>query len=47
MFDVLTLQRKLVSAALPSGCESGVGRVLEELIRPYVDEVFLGTRWET
>lgn len=43
MFEVLSLQKKLVSAALPSGCESGVGHVLEELIRPYVDEVY----WDT
>lgn len=39
MFDTLTLQKQLVEAALPSGFERGVGKVLAGLAAPLVDEV--------
>lgn len=39
MFDTLTLQKQLVEAALPSGFERGVGKVLAELAAPFADEV--------
>lgn len=43
MFDTLTLQKQLVEAALPSGFESGVGKVLAQLAKPLVDEVSTDT----
>ena len=39
MLNVLELQKKLVSCALPSGFESRQAEVLRELAAPYVDEV--------
>lgn len=40
MLNVFELQKKLVSAALPSGFESGVAKVTEEIVKPYADEVY-------
>ena len=40
MLNVFELQKKLVSAALPSGFESGVAKVIEEIVKPYADEVY-------
>lgn len=40
MLNILELQKKLVAAALPSGFEGRQADVLEELARPYVDEIY-------
>ena len=40
MFDVFELQKKLVAAALPPGFESRVTKVIEELAKPYCDEMY-------
>lgn len=40
MFDYLEMQQKLLTAALPSGCEDRLGALLGELARPYVDRVW-------
>ena len=41
MLNVLELQKKLVAAALPSGFESKVAEVITEIVKPYVDEVYI------
>ena len=43
MLNVLELQTRLVSCALPSGFESRQAKVLAELARPYADEVMIDT----
>jgi len=43
MINVFETQKKLVAAALPSGFETNVGKVLAELARPYVDEIYTDT----
>lgn len=40
MLNILELQKQLVEVALPSGFEKPQGRLLAELAKPYVDEVF-------
>ena len=40
MLNILELQKKLVSVALPSGFEKPQGEMLMELARPFVDEVW-------
>ena len=40
MLNILELQKQLVKVALPSGFEKPQGRLLAELAKPYVDEVF-------
>ena len=43
MFDVFELHRQLVASARPSSLEqTGIAQALTELVRPYVDEVFVG-----
>lgn len=41
MLNVLELQKKLVAAALPSGFEHKVADVISEIVKPYVDEVYI------
>ena len=40
MLNILELQKQLVEVALPSGFEKPQGKLLAELAKPYVDEVF-------
>lgn len=40
MLNILELQKQLVEVALPSGFEKPQGKLLMELAKPYVDEVF-------
>ena len=40
MLNILELQKQLVEVALPSGFEKPQGRLLAQLAKPYVDEVF-------
>ena len=40
MLNILELQKQLVKVALPSGFEKPQGKLLAELAKPYVDEVF-------
>ena len=40
MLNILKLQKQLVEVALPSGFEKPQGKLLAELAKPYVDEVF-------
>lgn len=40
MLNPFELQKKLVEAAMPSGYESRCGKVIEELVKPYVDETY-------
>lgn len=39
MFDIVELQQKLASAYGPSGREAAVARVVEELARPFADDI--------
>lgn len=41
MLDILSLQTALVEHAWPSGFEQSMGAYLKELVRPYVDEVWI------
>ena len=40
MLNILELQKQLVEVALPSGFEKPQGKLLAQLAKPYVDEVF-------
>ena len=40
MLNILELQKQLVEVALPSGFEKPQGKLLAELAKPFVDEVF-------
>jgi endoglucanase len=40
MLNILETQKKLIAAAMPSGYETPQAKVLEELARPYADEVY-------
>ncbi len=40
MLNILELQKELAAVALPSGFEAPQGKLLAELARPYVDEVW-------
>lgn len=40
MLNILELQKQLVAVALPSGFEKPQGKLLAELAKPYVDEVY-------
>ncbi len=39
MFDVFETQKKLIEAALPSGFEGSVGKLLAEMAKPFADEI--------
>lgn len=43
MLDILSLQAKLIAAALPSGTEQNQAELLRELARPFADEIFTDT----
>lgn len=39
--NVFELQKQLVAAALPSGFEHGVAKVISDIVKPFVDEVYI------
>lgn len=43
MIDIIETQKKLVKAALPSGFEGRQAKILEELAKPFADEIYYDT----